>query len=392
MILEIDISDIEKAEVSTFVDMLTYVSEYIYEIKKEENKVLLNIEGGKNEEVLDKIKILRGYLNLDEVKKKRDVSTKVLENHTDKKTINKESIFEKLIECGSIVEMSDGAYGYSGIFLKVFRYFNRKIEEFGHEMFEDIIDLEDSILYPVDEYERGLYFESFPHHLCFETNIKSNVELLDRFSKNGISDPEIFSITNFKKPENILRHAACVPIYPMLKNKVISEDKPVFYLVSGKCFRNEDKNISELARLNEFYMKEYVCIGTLKQTLDMIEKAKKLWNYWIEKFDLNCTIQTANDSFFANNYKKLKIFQIMGNSKQELKVNLPHNNTECAVSSANVHRTHFTKTYNIHSNNSLCMSSCFAFGIERLSYALLCQKGIDIDKWDDITRKEILGE
>lgn len=93
----------------------------------------------------------------------------------------------------------------------------------------------------------------------------------------------------------------------------------------------------------------------------------------------------------GSNYKKLKIFQILGDSKQEFRVYIPDGDFFCAVSSSNVHRTHFTKTYNIHNDNSFCQSSCFAFGIERLSYALLSQKGVDIDKWDEATRKEIFG-
>jgi hypothetical protein len=138
-------------------------------------------------------------------------------------------------------------------------------------------------------------------------------------------------------------------------------------------------------------MKEFVCIGTLEQTLDMIKSARALWEEWIDTFNLNCTIETANDSFFASNYKKLKIFQILGDSKQEFRVYIPDGDFFCAVSSSNVHRTHFTKTYNIHNDNSFCQSSCFAFGVERLSYALLSQKGVDIDKWDEATRKEIFG-
>ncbi|MBQ9886960.1 MAG: hypothetical protein IJM37_08915 [Lachnospiraceae bacterium] len=383
---------IEQSDIDIFTDMITYVSEYIYGITKQKDKLVLEIEDTREEEILKKIKELRGYLKLDDVKKGRNVETKILEDYEENEAINEISPFDELIRTGSIVEMTDGVYGYSGLFLKVFKYFNDKIEEFGRKTFKDIIEFEDSILYTVKEYERGLYFESFPHHLCFETNMKSDVELLDRFSKNGASDPEIFDIVNFKKPKNILRHAACVPIYPILENRVIEEDKPVYYMVSGKCFRNEDKNATELSRLNEFYMKEYVCVGTYDQTIRMIEEAKALWHYWIDTFKLKCTIETANDSFFANNYKKLKIFQIMGNSKQEFRVDLPHSKNQCAVSSANVHRTHFTKTYNIHSENSLCSSSCFAFGVERLTYALLCQKGLDVNKWDEATRKEIFGD
>lgn len=390
-LIEISLTDISKADVGIFVDMLAYVSEYIFKITKENDKVTLEIEETKEEEVNEKIKQLRQHLNLDEVKNGREVTTKILKDFRHNQPINKNNVFSDLIESGSVVKMTDGAYAYTGLFLQVFRYFCKKIDEFGKQCFEGIQEYEESVLYGVDEYDRGHYFESFPHHIMFQTTMRNNVELLDRFSKEGSKSEGIFSNENMKRPTNVIRHAACVPIYPMLKNAIIPVDKPRYFLISGKCFRNEGANVCELSRLNEFYMKEYVCIGTIEQTLDMISRARALWEEWIEKFGLHCTIETANDSFFANNYKKLKIFQILGDSKQEFRVLIPGSDTFCAVSSSNVHRTHFTKTYNIRNEKSYCQSACFAFGIERLSYALLSQKGIDITKWDESTRKEIFG-
>lgn len=389
--IEYSTSEINASDVNVFTDMLAYVSEYIFKITRENGRVLLDIEDTKEDEVLDKIAQLRKTMELDEVKKGREVTTKVLVDKRSNVPLNTDNIFSKLVESGSVVKMTDGAYAYTGLFLQVYRYFCRKIDEFGKKHFNGIQEFEESVLYPVKEYETGHYFESFPHHIMFQTTMKSDAELLERFSKNGTNDSTIFSNDNMKRPENVVRHAACVPIYPMLKDAYIPADSPKYYLISGKCFRNEGANVYELARLNEFYMKEFVCIGTLEQTLDMIKSARALWEEWIDTFNLNCTIETANDSFFASNYKKLKIFQILGDSKQEFRVYIPDGNFFCAVSSSNVHRTHFTKTYNIHNDNSFCQSSCFAFGIERLSYALLSQKGVDIDKWDEATRKEIFG-
>lgn len=389
--IEYSTSEINASDVNVFTDMLAYVSEYIFKITRENGRVLLDIEDTKEDEVLDKIAQLRKTMELDEVKKGREVTTKVLVDKRSNIPLNTDNIFSKLVESGSVVKMTDGAYAYTGLFLQVYRYFCRKIDEFGKKHFNGIQEFEESVLYPVKEYETGHYFESFPHHIMFQTTMKSDAELLERFSKNGTNDSTIFSNDNMKRPENVVRHAACVPIYPMLKDAYIPADSPKYYLISGKCFRNEGANVYELARLNEFYMKEFVCIGTLEQTLDMIKSARALWEEWIDTFNLNCTIETANDSFFASNYKKLKIFQILGDSKQEFRVYIPDGDFFCAVSSSNVHRTHFTKTYNIHNDNSFCQSSCFAFGIERLSYALLSQKGVDIDKWDEATRKEIFG-
>ena len=389
--IEYSTSEINASDVNVFTDMLAYVSEYIFKITRENGRVLLDIEDTKEDEVLDKIAQLRKTMELDEVKKGREVTTKVLVDKRSNVPLNTDNIFSKLVESGSVVKMTDGAYAYTGLFLQVYRYFCRKIYEFGKKHFNGIQEFEESVLYPVKEYETGHYFESFPHHIMFQTTMKSDAELLERFSKNGTNDSTIFSNDNMKRPENVVRHAACVPIYPMLKDAYIPADSPKYYLISGKCFRNEGANVYELARLNEFYMKEFVCIGTLEQTLDMIKSARALWEEWIDTFNLNCTIETANDSFFASNYKKLKIFQILGDSKQEFRVYIPDGDFFCAVSSSNVHRTHFTKTYNIHNDNSFCQSSCFAFGVERLSYALLSQKGVDIDKWDEATRKEIFG-
>lgn len=43
---------------------------------------------------------------------------------------------------------------------------------------------------------------------------------------------------------------------------------------------------------------------------------------------------------------------------------------EIAVGSANFHRTHFSKPYNIRlDNGNYAYSACFAFGVERLTYA-----------------------
>lgn len=384
-------TDIQAGDINVFSDMLAYISEYIYKIHREKDRVVLDIEEGKEAEVLEKIEQLRKTLALDEVRSGKDISTKILEDHRGNEPANCSDVFAELTANGSVWQMTDGAYAYTGLFLDVYKYFSRKIEAFGKANFEGIEEYEESVLYPVCEYEKGHYFESFPHHTMFQTNLKSDQALLERFSKEGAKNPDIFSNENMRHPHNVIRHAACVPIYPLLEDAEIDEDKPRYFLIGGKCFRHEGANTFELSRLNEFYMKEYVCVGTFEQTLDMIERARELWHEWIDIFSLKATIETANDSFFASNYKKLKIFQLLGDSKQEFRVYIPQHESYCAASSSNVHRTHFSKTYNIHSKHAYCQTSCFAFGLERLAYTLLCQKGTDPERWDEATRREIFS-
>lgn len=140
----------------------------------------------------------------------------------------------------------------------------------------------------------------------FQSLMKNDIEVIDRFAQKGVEKETLGN--DMQTPVNVLRHAACVPVYEFLKNQIISPDTPEIYLVSGKCFRNEAGNVKELARLNEFFMKEYVFVGTAEQCEESVKKAKRLWLEWIRVFGLNCRISTATDSFFASNYKKLKLF------------------------------------------------------------------------------------
>ena len=313
---------------------------------------------------------------------------KVLHDHTDQQLICTSPIFDDMLEKKYVIKASDGAYAYSGLFLTVFNYFNNKIDEMILNLFPDAQKTEMPTLIPLSVYEKGRYFENFPHHIMFQTTLDNDLQVLDEFAKNGTKDGAIFK--RMITPTNVLRHAACAPVYAFLGNSKLDSAKPLAMIVSGKCYRNEGNNVFELARLKEFYMKEVVFVGTPEQTAACLEKSRTIWDQMIELFGINCRIETANDSFFASSYKKLKIFQLMGDSKQEFRMYQPGSGTYCAVSSANAHRTHFSKEYNITNDKGYCYTACLAFGVERLAYSLLCQTGLDVSKWDEKTRKEIL--
>lgn len=380
---------IPAGDINFFLDMIPYISRHIEEIRRGEDGVEILYSEDHQEEVLASLTRLENMIGEGKFAKK-DVKPTILEDFTDVPMQNTENIFEELLARGIIRKITEGVYAYSDIFLKVFRYFDRKIEENGFKQFPGIREYEFPVLYPLESYQTGGYFESFPHHIMFQSLMKNDIEVIDRFAQKGVEKETLGN--DMQTPVNVLRHAACVPVYEFLKNQIISPDTPEIYLVSGKCFRNEAGNVKELARLNEFFMKEYVFVGTAEQCEESVKKAKRLWLEWIRVFGLNCRISTATDSFFASNYKKLKLFQILGNSKQEFQVCLPGSDMFSSCGSVNFHRTHFTKPYNIRSSeDSYCYSACCAFGIDRLSYALLSQKGLDPDRWDQETYDEIFG-
>ncbi|EHQ88974.1 aminoacyl--tRNA ligase-related protein [Desulfosporosinus youngiae] len=386
------VKDLSAADQAFFLEMSSYLSEYISDVKKDGTRIIFTIEAGREEAVLEKAGLLREMITAKLSASASEASqTTILEDYSDVPTINRETIFDSLISAGDILPGAAGSYAYSGLFLKVYEYFIRKIDRFSSFHFNRYphSTLDVPALFPVEDYRKGGYFETFPHHIMFQTTLKNDISVLDAFAKNGWQDGLI--LEQMKPAGNVLRTAACAPVYPMLENQVLPPDEPSVFFVTGKCYRNEGRNINELSRLNEFLMKEYVFIGKADDVIAGIDEAKALWREWVQVFSLNCRVETANDSFFAGNYKKLKLFQMLGSSKNEFKLLIPHSKEYIAGSSANFHRTHFTKKYNIRSGDGpfYCHSTCFAFGIDRLAYGLLSQKGLDCDKWDKPTRREI---
>lgn len=389
--LTYNIAELSDSDKEFFCDMLSYISEHINDIEKQNDKVSIFYDGISKDQLIEKVVVLKQMTGIDKSKENKKVEIELIEDRTSKETINTINVFDEMLSNGQIRQMSEGSYLYAGLYLKIYQYFDRKIEEFARENFEDN-NLDEMIvpcLTSIEEYEEGGYFETFPQYIIFSTYMKNNIEIIDRFAKNGIGDGSI--LNEMTIPNDLLRTATCAPLYPYLKNKIIKENIADCYLMSGKCFRNEGKNVEELSRLKEFYMKEYVFVGSPNSVNDGIEKSYALWDYWMDTFDINCKIETANDSFFASNYKKLRLFQKLGNAKREFKWLIPSTGKYISCSSANFHRTHFTKTYNIklENSNTYCHTNCFAFGVERLAYAFLSQKGLDINRWDKKTIDEI---
>ena len=60
----------------------------------------------------------------------------------------------------------------------------------------------------------------------FQSVMKNDLEVIDRFAQKGVEKETLG--TDMKTPVNVLRHAACVPVYEFLKNQIISPDTPAF--------------------------------------------------------------------------------------------------------------------------------------------------------------------
>lgn len=385
---EFNVNSMKEDNLKVFIDMIPYVSPKITNIDKGEDKVIIACEDSCNDEIKQELQRL---VTIIESMKDSKIETIVLEDFTDKKPLNNKDIFSDLLNDRTVRELSPGVFSYSGLFLKIYEYFDKKINEYAYKTFNNLTEEVYPVLFPVQEYVKGRYFENFPHYMMFQTKLNNNIDTYEKFmSRKPMCSCVDEVLNDTTLPKNVLRHATCAPVYPSLENHSLEENEVKAFLVSGRCFRNEELNIKELSRLNEFNMKEYVFIGEAGSLEPLIEESKKLTRFWIDVFSLNSRCETANDSFFASSYKKLRYFQLIGNSKLEYRILVPSNGDYVSCCSVNFHRTHFSKPYNIRTHNGdYAYTACYAFGVERLTYTLLSQKGLDISKWDQETIDEI---
>ena len=129
---------IPAGDINFFLDMIPYISRHIEEIRRGEDGVEILCSEAHQEEVLASLTRLENMIGEGKFAKK-DVKPTILEDFTDVPMQNTENIFEELLARGIIRKITEGVYAYSDIFLKVFRYFDRKIEENGFKQFPGII-------------------------------------------------------------------------------------------------------------------------------------------------------------------------------------------------------------------------------------------------------------
>lgn len=66
---------------------------------------------------------------------------------------------------------------------------------------------------------------------------------------------------------------------------------------------------------------------------------------------------------------------------------------ELAVSSFNLHRDFYTKTYGVRfdAGDASVESACMGFGVDRWMYGFLAQRGLDPTGWPDRVREAVEG-
>ena len=171
--------------------------------------------------------------------------------------------------------------------------------------------------------------------------------------------------------------AACHGLYPMLAGTSVPDEGRRFE-VHAWCFRHEPS--PDPARMQSFRMHEFVFLGMPSAA----EAHRQAWiargTGLLEGLGLSLEVVPANDPFFGRTGRLLASNQRTKELKYELVAPIS-NSVPGAISSGNYHEDHFGEAFALRCAGDLAHSSCFAFGLDRITLALFFRHGLDVRAW-----------
>ena len=183
-----------------------------------------------------------------------------------------------------------------------------------------------------------------------------------------------------------LAPAVCYHAYPEWSGRTLG-DTPTLLTARGRCYRFEDGNHIPLERLWEFTMREIIVIGTRQQVEDVRQSLVRRVMTLVERLELDASIETATDPFFAPADEGRRLMQQAGALKYELRLAIDATGRTIAAASFNHHHDFFGTRFGIRlAGDTPAHSGCVAFGLERWVLALLAQHGVEREGWPNAAR------
>ncbi len=244
-------------------------------------------------------------------------------------------------------------------------------------------------LWPIPVLRDINYFHDFPQLAMVAAGVETDFTSRSRFSEahrrgSGSTAIACTAENGLAPAVNALAPTVCDCCYWLLRDRRDVADQ--VFTIHGHVFRNEASDEGSLDRLSAFTMREIVTVGTeafvLARRQVLLEDMKQL----AQLLGLRCTIEAADDPFFCNDALQKNLLQTAAQLKYELRVVL-FGNREIAVGSLNLHNDYFSKSYDYTTRDGARpFSGCFAIGCERLTYALFCRYGLDLEQWPQPVR------
>lgn len=227
---------------------------------------------------------------------------------------------------------------------------------------------------------RADYFASFPQWLTLVGHLPDSPEILA-----GVADACDHRAALAKAatpPRAAMNPAVCYHVYSALSGTTV--ESPTIVTVQSQCWRHEGARHVPLERGWAFTMREIVCIGTVSDVQEFMERWVERVGEFADALDLDATIALAADPFFAPASRAKQLLQQVKELKRELL--LPVDPCRrIAASSFNLHDTFFGNAFSITlTDGRPATTGCVAFGLERWLLAFLVRHGPSSAGWPSL--------
>lgn len=280
-----------------------------------------------------------------------------------------------------VIPIEPGFYSFQGDVLRVLQALNSRVQKMAAEV--DAIEQEHPAVWPVRLFKMIDYFREFPQQMILCAPVKNDFNARTEFSKRYGKDADFESIPMDNLMANAtygLQPAVCDCCYYTLEGARDLENH--YYSTVNRVFRNEHSPTNQLDRLTNFTVRDIMFVGTEAFVLEARQKMIERLSEFLVSLGINAKIETANDPFFANESAMKSVFQNAHRLKYELLAYIPHLDKEIATGSINLHTDFFGKSFDIQdAGGSVAHSGCIGVGMERMTYAMFCQHGANLEDW-----------
>jgi seryl-tRNA synthetase len=291
--------------------------------------------------------------------------------------------FEALRRKGWVVPMGSGRVSLRGPALAL----AHTLDEDARHIAEGLGALEEAhpALLPTSLLARCGYFGSFPHAASLVAHLIEEHDAISDFGARNagateIVQPDARSVAPYAA---CLSPALCYAVYASRESTRVGGLEAV--TCAGRCFRYESRNMAGLERLWEFGMREVVFIGDAERVASARARALDAILSQLERWELDGSIESANDPFFPAARAERAWWQRTGERKLELRLDLERagggsRNVACA--SLNQHDEFFGSTFGIETaDGAPASTACVGWGTERWALACFTQHGLSPEGW-----------
>lgn len=298
-------------------------------------------------------------------------------------------LFDTLVKRGIAFESGEGQVGFGEPLLTLMDYFDRRIKQIALSM-PNAQEYRYPTLLPTRVLDEFGYFGSFPHFMMFVTRLHNDMDVYRAFRADYAAQQQLPAslFTHCHNHDYCLPPTMCYHTYHQLRDQQLADNRVV--TAKGKSFRFESKYYRGLERLWDFTIREIVFLGTREFVLESRRTFMQATFALMAELGLRGFCEVANDPFFVAQDTAGKIFaQRMMELKYELRLYTSAENT-IAAGSFNFHENFFGQTFKItQADQSSILTGCVGFGLERLTYAFLCQYGLDEKQWPPTLKRAL---